>query len=151
MRVRNKSLGGKISTKGRIRKAAAHSPLKVGLCAVAGARRHRHRVRLAHNAPGGRLQLPVDSLYSHEARLPLQARIQMKAGRDPQSWLLLCANEGCVKNELPLATINNSHSATACASPMCARVYVPRIPCRVAKNSGCAAKSHGCPPSALPF
>lgn len=53
------------------RDPSVYSPLKVGLCAVAGLRGHRDRVRLTHNAPGYGLQLPVDSFHSHDARLAL--------------------------------------------------------------------------------
>lgn len=52
-------------------KRNVYSPFKVSLCTVTGARRHRHRVHLSHDAPGRGLQLPVDSFHSHEAGLTL--------------------------------------------------------------------------------
>ena len=59
-----------------------NSPFEVRLSAVAGARHHRHGVRLSHHTPGSGLQLPVDTFHSHEARLALRAPFQGGEGEE---------------------------------------------------------------------
>lgn len=101
----------------------AHSPFKVRFCAVAGARRHRHRVRLSHHAPGRGLQLPVDSFHSHEARLALWAPNPERDGEPQNRGIFFSFFSSFWLNELLLllATINNlQHASSHVCTTLCA-------------------------------